>query len=166
MQITPGNGGATGAGSDVSSVTVSPDTSVSVTFDDVTSGGITTVVQMDSDDASYAVEKGNTLLAAYNISTSAGTSGKITISIKYGEVSGNVKVYHNGVQIPNSDVDVDTDNNIVTFTVDSFSEFIIVDAPLVVTGVETFVLSLLALTFVGLGLWLLRRERRTSINLA
>lgn len=158
--FTAGNNGDTPALPGAAIQTVSPNSNVGVTFDDVTAGG-TTTAQKDAVSNSVSPPSGMEFSGAdpIHITTTAGHSGRVTVALKYdaGEVGDEsaLKLYHwDGGQWQDATEFVDTANNIIVGSDDNLSVW----APVVplspATGLNKTFLSAAAFLMVGLGLLL------------
>lgn len=158
--FTAGNDGHTPALPGVVIQTVSPNSNVGVTFDDVTTDG-TTTAREDAVSNSVSPPSGMKFSGAdpIHITTTAGHSGRVTVALKYdaGEVGDEsaLKLYHwDGGQWQDATEFVDTANDIIVGSDDNLSVWAPVVPQSPATGLNNIFLLAAAFLMVGLGLLL------------
>lgn len=170
MTLSSSSGGeeTTDAGAAIEPVTVNPNPSVSLTFNDVTVGGQTTAAASPTppgEGAPGGFQVGGTF---FEISTTATFTGPITVALRYEESEfegdeSNLRLLHyEGGQWTDVTVSVDTENNIIYGETTSLSPFFVGQPELVSTGGPLWALvAALSLMMIG-GAWLLTRGEKDA----
>lgn len=162
IRLRPAGGTDTPDDSQPATVTVQPQTNVSLTFSDVTVGGQTNVT-VTSDPTMTAPSGFNFLGNQYDITTTASFVGPINISLRYDDPGisneAGLKLFHfeNGAW-QDVTVSVDTVNNVITGQVNSLSPFIVGGPVPPATGVNHVVVAALAFLILGAGALAMRRR--------